>query len=197
MLRQFSLLICPGQLMRTGYIALAILAANSLFADAQRTGRPTLAPAVRQFVQVDTPTFAFTHVRVIDGTGAAAKTDQTVVIRDGQIAAIGATGSTLVPAGAQTMDMTGKSIIPGMVMVHEHLYYPTGTGVYGNLSESFVRLYLAGGVTSMRTGGNMNGFGEINVKKSIDRGERAGPWIDATAPYLEGPGLGLAPGHEL
>src|SRR6185436_20184561 len=101
------------------------------------------------------------------------------------------------PAGAQVLDLTGKSVIPGLVMVHEHLYYPTGPGVYANLSESFSRLYLAGGVTSMRTGGNMNGYGEINVKRAIDRGERAGPWIDATAPYLEGPGLGLAQVHEL
>jgi enamidase len=95
------------------------------------------------------------------------------------------------------LDLTGKSVIPGLVMVHEHLYYPTGPGVYGNLAESFTRLYLAGGVTSMRTGGNMNGYGELAIKKSIDRGERAGPWIDATAPYLEGPGLGLGQVHEL
>jgi imidazolonepropionase-like amidohydrolase len=44
-------------------------------------------------------------------------------------------------------------------------------------------------VTSMRTGGNMNGFGEINIKKAIDAGQKAGPWIDGTAPYLQGPGL--------
>jgi enamidase len=49
--------------------------------------------------------------------------------------------------------------MPGLVMVHEHLYYPTGGGTYANLSESFTRLYLAGGVTSMRTGGNVNGYG--------------------------------------
>jgi enamidase len=82
-------------------------------------------------------------------------------------------------------------------MVHEHLFYPTGPGVYAYLAESFTRLYLAGGVTSMRTGGNMNGFGELNIKRSIDRGERAGPWIDATAPYLEGAGLGIMQVHEL
>ena len=95
------------------------------------------------------------------------------------------------------MDLTGKSVIPGLVMVHEHLYYPTGPGVYANLTESFTRLYLAGGVTSMRTGGNMNGYGELAIKRSIDRGEKPGPWIDATAPYLEGPGLNLGQVHEL
>src|SRR5207302_848974 len=69
--------------------------------------------------------------------------------------------------------------------------------VYANLEESFTRLYLAGGVTSMRTGGNLNGFGDIGIKHAIDAGKKPGPWIDATAPYLEGPGLGLDQVHEL
>ena len=159
--------------------------------------RPQLSNAVRQYVSVDTAVVALTHARVIDGTGAPARAEQTLILRDGKIAALGPSSSTQIPAGALIMDLSGKSVIPGLVMVHEHLYYPTGPGVYGNLTESFSRLYLAGGVTSMRTGGNMNGIGEINLKKSIDAGTRPGPWIDATAPYLEGPGLNLAQVHEL
>jgi imidazolonepropionase-like amidohydrolase len=171
--------------------------ANVAVAQPARGTRPSLAAAVRAYVQIDTPTIALTHVRVIDGTGAPARADQTIIIRDGAIAALGATASVQVPGGAQVVDLTRKSVVPGLVMVHEHLFYPTGPGVYGNLAESFSRLYLAGGVTSMRTGGNMNGFGELNTKRSIDHGDRAGPWIDATAPYLEGPGLGLPQVHEL
>ena len=72
-------------------------------------------------------------------------------------------------------------------MVHEHLYYPAGPGVYGQLGESFIRLYLAGGVTTMRTGGNVNGFMDLKLKRLIDAGQKAGPAIDATAPYLNGP----------
>ena len=159
--------------------------------------RPTLANAVRQYVAVDTSVVALTHVRVIDGTGAAPRADQTILIRDGRIASVGDASRAQIPAGAQVMDLNGKSVIPGLVMVHEHLYYPTGPGVYANLTESFTRLYLAGGVTSMRTGGNMNGYGEIGIKHSIDKGDKPGPWIDATAPYLEGPGLGLGQVYEL
>jgi len=85
------------------------------------------------------------------------------------------------------VDLAGRTALPGFVMVHEHLYYPTGPGVYGQLGESFVRLYLAGGVTTMRTGGNMNGFMDFKLKRLIDSGQRAGPAIDATAPYLNGP----------
>jgi enamidase len=72
-------------------------------------------------------------------------------------------------------------------MVHEHLYYPTGPQVYGQLGASFIRLYLAGGVTTMRTGGNVNGFMDLNLKRLIEAGQQAGPAIDATAPYLNGP----------
>src|SRR5262245_44800970 len=125
-----------------------IVAATSVSAQPSR-GRPTLAAAVRQFVAIDTAVVALTHARVIDGTGAAARENQTVVIRDGGIASVGDAASAQIPAGALVMDLAGKSVIPGLVLVHEHLYYPTGQGVYANLSESFTRLYLAGGVTSM------------------------------------------------
>ena len=175
-----------------GLAALVVPAATPLQAQ-----RPTLAQGVRAYVSVDTSVLALIHVRVIDGTGALARDDQTLIIRDGTIAAIGNAQSVEAPAGAQVLDLTGKSVIPGLVMVHEHLFYPTGSGVYGNLAESFTRLYLAGGVTSMRTGGDMNGFGDIGIKHDIDAGRKPGPWIDATAPYLEGPGLGLGQVHEL
>ena len=159
--------------------------------------RAPIAPSVRSFVRVDTNVFALTNVRVIDGTGAAARERQTVLVRDGNIVAVGATGTVTVPAGAQTIDLAGKSVMPGMVMVHEHLFYPTGPGVYGNLAESFSRLYLAGGVTSMRTGGNMNGYGDLSIAAAIARGEKPGPWIDATAPYLDAAGTGLGQLHAL
>ena len=113
--------------------------------------RPTLAPNVHQYVSVDTTVVALAHVRVIDGTGAAPKDDQTLIIRDGNIVAMGSAASIKVPDGAQVMDLTGKSVIPGLVMMHEHLYYPTGPGVYGADYVGFSRLYLAGGVTTMRT----------------------------------------------
>jgi len=180
------------------YALKTVLASLTLFTSSElRAQRPTLAAAVHAYVTVDSPIVALTHARVIDGTGAPARDNQTLIIREGRVAALGASESVAVPVGAQVIDLTGKSVIPGLVMVHEHLFYPTGPGVYANLSESFTRLYLAGGVTSMRTGGNLNGFGDFGVKHDIDTGKKPGPWIDATAPYLEGPGLGLDQVHEL
>jgi enamidase len=145
------------------------------------------SPTVRGFITVDAPVVVLTHVRVIDGTGAPAKLDQTIVIRGGNIAEIGDAARVKAPDGAAAIDLTGKSVIPGLVMVHEHTYYPTGPGVYGQLGLSFARLYLAGGVTTMRTAGNTNGVMDIELKQQIEAGKQAGPAIDATAPYLNGP----------
>ncbi len=100
--------------------------------------RPALSTAVRAYVSVDAPLVALTHVRVIDGTGAAPRENQTLILNNGVITTIGSSASTDVPAGAQTIDLTGKSVIPGLVMVHEHLYYPNGPGVYGQLGESLL-----------------------------------------------------------
>lgn len=148
---------------------------------------PQFTNLVRSFIKIDAPVVALTNARVIDGTGAAAREKQTVVIRGGDIAAIGETGRLPVPDGATTIDLAGKSIIPGLIMVHEHLYYPSGSGVYGQLGASFIRLYLAGGVTTMRTGGNVNGIMDVKLKQLIEQGAQPGPAIDATAPYLNGP----------
>jgi enamidase len=153
--------------------------------------RPPIGNGIRQFVKVDAPVVALTHARVIDGTGAPARADQTILIRDGAIAAVGSAASVTVPADATTIDLTGKSVLPGLVMLHEHLYYPTGPGVYGQLGQSFVRLYLAGGVTTMRTAGNVNGLMDLRLKEGIDAGQYAGPAMDATAPYLNGPNTQL------
>ncbi|MGH7711983.1 MAG: amidohydrolase family protein, partial [Gemmatimonadaceae bacterium] len=166
----------------TGCWGLLAIAANLTQAQ-----RPAVGPALRQFVRTDAAVIALTNARVIDGTGAPAREQQTVLLRDGRIGAIGATSSVPVPDGAETIDLAGKSVIPGLVMLHEHLYYPTGPGTYGQLGGSFLRLYLAGGVTTMRTGGNMNGYVDINLKRGIDSGVVAGPAMDATAPYLNGP----------
>jgi imidazolonepropionase-like amidohydrolase len=158
---------------------------------------PPPSPATRAFVKVDAPVVALTHARVIDGTGAPPVDDRTVVLREGLIAAVGPAASVAVPPGADTIDLSGKTLIPGLVMLHEHMFYPAGSGIYNELAYSFPRLYLAGGVTTMRTAGNMSGYTDFNLKKAIDAGQIPGPSIDATAPYLEGPGLPILYVHPL
>ena len=147
---------------------------------------------LRPFVRVAAPVVALTNVRVIDGTGAPAKTGQTIVISQGKIAAVGDPGSTQAPAGATVLDLAGRTVMPGYVMVHEHMYYPSGGGTYPWHGWSFPRLYLAGGATTIRTAGNMQGYADLNLKRNIEAGMLPGPDIDVTAPYLNGPGLPIA-----
>jgi imidazolonepropionase-like amidohydrolase len=168
-------------------LVLCVAAAAVVLTQAQQAPQAQFSDAVRAFIKVDAPVIALTNVRVIDGTGAPARAGQTIVIKAGSVAEVGDAARVHAPEGATVLDLAGRTVMPGLVMVHEHLYYPTGPGVYGQLGESFIRLYLAGGVTTMRTGGNMNGFIDFRLKQLIDNGQRAGPAMDATAPYLNGP----------
>jgi imidazolonepropionase-like amidohydrolase len=154
-------------------------------------------PQVQPFVSIDARVVALTHVRLIDGTSSGPRTDQTIVIRDGRIAAVGDSAAVPPPIEAHTVDLTGRTVIPGFVMVHEHMFYPAGDGVYNQLAYSFPRLYLAGGATTVRTGGNVGGYTDLELKRAIDAGRLPGPKIDATAPYLEGHGLPLVQVHAL
>ncbi|HXF95237.1 MAG TPA: amidohydrolase family protein [Gemmatimonadales bacterium] len=147
--------------------------------------RPTLSPQVRQFVAVDTPVVALTHVRVVDGTGAAPAEDQTIVLRDGRIAALGPAARVRPPAGAQVLDLAGHTVVPGFVGLHNHTFYTT-SGRSVQLNVSAPRLYLASGVTTIRTTGSMSPYSEINLKAAIERGEAPGPRMYITGPYLTG-----------
>lgn len=148
-----------------------------------------LLQAQSPFIVAAEPVIALTNARVIDGTGAPARENQTIVIRDGRIVALGPATSTAIPTGAAVRDLVGKTVIPGLVMLHEHLFYVAGGGAYPTHAESFPRLYLAGGVTTMRTAGNMGGYSDFNIAKNIDSGQIPGPSIFVTAPYFNGPGL--------
>lgn len=152
----------------------------------------SLAPGVREFAKVSAPVIALTHARVIDGTGAPARTNQTIIISGGKIQSIGDSASISVPAGAQVLDLTNKTVIPGLVGMHEHMFYPAGgrtaVAMYNEMGFSFPRLYLANGVTSIRTTGSIEPYTDLELKELIDSGKLAGPKIHVTGPYLEGAG---------
>jgi imidazolonepropionase-like amidohydrolase len=162
-------------------------------------------------VSVSAPVFVINHVRVIDGTGAAPREDQAIVIANGKIQWIGPAAGVQAPAGAQPFDRTGYAIIPGLVGMHNHLYYTDSVSVQrgadGKVGEPGLyvaeipytapRLYLAAGVTTMRTTGSVEPYADLKVKQRIDANLMPGPKIDATAPYLEGPPTVFAQMHEL
>ena len=157
----------------------------------------TLAPAVKAFVKVDAPVVVLTHVRVIDGTGAAAREDQAIILRSGTIEWVGEASAANVPKDAQVLDLHGYSVIPGIVGMHDHLFYPMGNGIFGEMAYSFPRLYLAGGVTTIRTTGALEPYTDVELKKQIDAGQSLGPKIHVTGPYLEGAGSWALQMHQL
>jgi imidazolonepropionase-like amidohydrolase len=156
-----------------------------------------LKPGVREYVAVDAPVVALTHVRVIDGTGGPIREDQTIVIEGDKVRAVGAFAQVTVPAGARVLDLAGHTVIPGIVGMHNHTYYPAGGDEHNMLSFSAPRLYLASGVTTVRTTGSIDPYRDLNLKKAIEVGETPGPKMHVTGPYLQGPGPGPKVLHAL
>ena len=147
---------------------------------------------MREFVRIDDPVIALTHVRVIDGTGAAPSENQTILIENGQIASVHSTHVPLAKKGKE-LNMSGFTALPGLVGMHEHMFYPSGGPMsasggalwYNELGFSAPRLYLACGVTSIRTAGSMEPYADLTLKKWIDEGRLVGPRMHITGPYLE------------
>jgi imidazolonepropionase-like amidohydrolase len=169
-----------------------LLAVSTLPAGMLLAQRPdSLAEEVRKYVSVDTGAVALTHVLLIDGTGSAPKADQTVLVQNGRIAQVGPAASVRVPAGAVTMDLNGHTLIPGLIGLHNHLFYTAAGGRAAQMSYTGPRLYLASGVTTIRTAGGRSPYAEINLRENINRGLVPGPRIHLTAPYITGaPGGG-------
>jgi imidazolonepropionase-like amidohydrolase len=163
---------------------------------------PVLSKTVKAFVVQPGPVVAITHVRVIDGNGTPARENQTVLLRDGRIAAVGAT--LALPDGAALIDGSGQTLIPGLVGMHDHMFYPAPKvnpeaeeALYPEQASSFPKLYLAGGVTTIRTTGSTEPYTDLELKKAIDAGNIAGPKVHTTGPYLEGKGSFAPQMHEL
>ncbi len=158
---------------------------------------PALSPAVKAYVVIDAPLVALTGVRVIDGTGAPARENQTVIISGGRILDIGDKAATPIPSGALVIEKRDYTVIPGLVGMHDHIFYPAGPAHYNTLEFSAPRLYLACGVTTIRTTGGLEPYTELNLKKAIENGRVPGPRMHVSSPFLEGPGAFTMQMHEL
>ncbi len=178
--------------MRQFVAALICFLASFRLASGQK-----LSPEVRRFVKVDAPLVALTHVRVIEGTGAAPRENQTIVLSNGKIASMSDAADATVPKDAQVLDLHGDSVIPGLVGMHDHLFYPMGDVIFGEMGLSFPRLYLAAGVTTIRTGGSIEPYTDLEIRDQINRGEAPGPKMHVTGPYLEGKGTFAVQLHQL
>ncbi|HZE42741.1 MAG TPA: amidohydrolase family protein [Steroidobacteraceae bacterium] len=155
--------------------------------------------ALKTYVTEDSPVLVLTHVRVIDGTGAAPLDDQRIDIEDGKISRVqSAKLKNAYPTGAKVLDLSGRTVIPGLVGMHEHLFYTgpergkDGLPFWIEMIDSGPRLYLASGVTTARNAGSMEPYTDLSLKKLIDAGEKPGPKLRITGPYI-GDLLSIAP----
>lgn len=146
----------------------------------------TPSAEVERFTLFQAPITLLRNAQLLDGSGAPPREHQSVLIRDGRIAQVGPDPDVKAPAGALVKDLAGAALMPGFVLLHEHLFYPTERGSYGAFFQSFPLLYLAGGVTTLRTAGSMSPYADLNTRADIQAGTAPGPDMDVTAPFLNG-----------
>lgn len=130
-------------------------------------------------------TFVLENARLIDGTGAPARERVTIIVDKGRIAVVGE-GRMAGPAGAKRIDLSGHTVLPGLVMMHEHINYFSGAYVWDSQPGTVPKLLLAAGVTTVRTAGGEAPQVDLNLKKRIDSGAAPGPRLFVTGAYLNG-----------
>jgi imidazolonepropionase-like amidohydrolase len=158
-----------------------------------------VSPEVSKFVDIDAHrgSVRLIHAGVIDGTGAAPLENQTIEITDGKITAIGPTVCADVADGKTVFDMTGRTLLPGIVGMHDHFFYVARPddnaehqtnypALLPQMTYTSPRLYLANGVTTLRTTGSVEPYAELNLKREIEANHTPGPHMDVTGPYLQG-----------
>lgn len=146
--------------------------------------QPAVSPAVQQYLQVDAPKMLLQNVRIVDGTGSAAVDGQSILIQDGRIRAVGPADEVRAD-DAEIIELEGYTVIPGLVGLHNHTFYTTSLRSI-QLSHSAPILYLASGVTTVRTTGSHSPYAELNLSAAIDRGDVPGPRMIAAGPYITG-----------
>jgi imidazolonepropionase-like amidohydrolase len=188
------------------FLSLSVLLLLSFYTKGQQA--VSLSPAVQKYVRVNAPRIMLEHVRVVDGTGRPPVEDQNVVIEQGKITAVQAGSDIPAPDGTTVLNLRGYTVMPGIVGMHNHLFYVARPNedsqwhseppvVVPQMTFSAPRLYLAGGVTTMRTTGSVETYADLNLKRLIDEGKLPGPHMDVTGPYLEGANSYFLQMHQL
>src|SRR5271156_5566576 len=156
-----------------------------------------LSATVQKYVRVNAPRVVLEHVRVIDGSGQPPIDDQNVVIERGKITVVQPGADAPAAEGTTILSLRGYTVMPGIVGMHNHLFYIVRPNLNARrhfdppvlvtqMTFSAPRLYLAGGVTTMRTTGSVETYADLNLRHDIDAGKLPGPHLDVTGPYLEG-----------
>ena len=145
---------------------------------------PGYTQSKSKFVIYDQPEIVLQNARVVDVVKGIVLEGYSLLISNGKIIGIDKTGKLSAPKNARVIDLTGKTILPGLVMLHEHMMYNNGAGVWQFHPVSFPKLYLAAGVTTLRTAGAENPMYDLNLKRQIDSGFLVGPGMFVTGPMF-------------
>ena len=145
-------------------------------------GQSNLSDYVKSYLALEDRKLAFVHAKVIDGKGQEIVHDQTILIEEGTIVSIGYTSLNEIPSDYKIIDLSGRTIIPGIVGTHNHMRLPQGAMLFTS-----TRLYLAAGVTTYQTCGTGNPAEEIAISNAIQNGEEPGSLIVNSGPYFTGP----------
>lgn len=136
---------------------------DSIAADASRAEIAAVARTLSSMPRVAEGDFALVGARIIDGTTRAPIEDGVIVVRDGRVAAVGTRQATTLPGGVRTIDVRGKTIIPGLWDMHAHIALP-----------EWGPAYLGVGVTTARDmGGEMRPL--VALRDAIASGRIPGP----------------------
>lgn len=146
--------------------------------------RTELNQNVLKYVKYKSDVIALTNATVFDGKGNSADENQTLIIANGYFQAIGKSSGIDIPKGATIINLKGKTIIPGIVGVHNHLHFPR----FPFLGETAAKLYLASGVTTIQTCGSASPELDVELSNKIKKGESLGPNIITSGPFFTGKG---------
>lgn len=179
--------------MRECHARILSVAAGLLMVVSLHAQERAIPAAVQPFVSVNAAVVALMHVQLVEGTGLPARADQTVILRGSTIESIGPFAATAVPPGARVLDLSGHTVMPGQVGLHEHTYFASIDGPSGRptriaqMNVSAPLLYLAYGVTTAMTAGSALPYHELNLQRAVDAGDTPGPRFHVAGPYLNGP----------
>lgn len=143
-----------------------------------------LSDSLLPYVKYQKGIIVFTNVTIVGGTEELIKENHTVIIENSVFKAIGPRSEIEIPENATVINLKGKTIIPGIIGMHNHLHIPR----FPFIGDVASKLYLASGVTTIQTCGAASPERELALSNRIAMGQQIGPDIIPSAPFITGEG---------